>query len=468
MAELPFRILQVGTTDVGGGAERVAWNLFRAYRARGHRSWMAVGHKRGDDPDVLVMPPDAGSAGRPTLGCETFGRRRSGPLRRWLTQGRRVLEQALGVEDFNYPGTRGLLHIPPERPDILHCHNLHGAYFDLRILPQLSRELPVVLTLHDAWLLSGHCAHSFDCERWKTGCGRCPDLTIYPAVRRDATTYNWRRKSRLFARSRLHVSTPCAWLMRKVEHSMLAPGTAEARVIPYGVDLSVFRPADRQSVRAALGLAADAKVLLFASTGIRRSPWKDYETMRSAVSRVAEGLPAQSCLFVALGEDAPGERIGGAEVRFVPFQKDLEAVAKYYQAADVYVHAARADTFPNVILEALACGTPVVATAVGGIPEQIRPLRNAEGGMGKETNSPDGFGPDEATGMLVSRGDAGGMARAVTALLTDDGLRCMLGRNAAKHARQYFDLERQVRDYLSWYAELTERWSDHRERSHGA
>jgi len=72
------------------------------------------------------------------------------------------------------------------------------------------------------------------------------------------------------------------------------------------------------------------------------------------------------------------ERIGQAEVKFVPYQSSPEDVAKYYQIADVYVHAARADTFPNTVLEALACGAPVVATAVGGIPEQIKGLRMAD------------------------------------------------------------------------------------------
>ena len=110
--------------------------------------------------------------------------------------------------------------------------------------------MPTVLTLHDAWLLSGHCAHSFDCERWKTGCGECPDLTIEPAIRRDATADNWVRKRDIYARSRLYVATPSPWLMGRVEQSMLAPAVEQARVIPNGVDLSVFRPADKRSIRA--------------------------------------------------------------------------------------------------------------------------------------------------------------------------------------------------------------------------
>src|SRR5207249_2562667 len=123
------------------------------------------------------------------------------------------IDYHLGREDFRFPGTRELLSLTPEPPDVFHAHNLHGGYFDLRLLPALSRRSPFVLTLHDAWLLSGHCAHSLDCERWLGGCGACPDLSLYPAVKRDATAQNWQQKRRIYADARLHVATPSRWLM---------------------------------------------------------------------------------------------------------------------------------------------------------------------------------------------------------------------------------------------------------------
>ena len=288
--------------------------------------------------------------------------------------------------------------ITPEFPDVLHCHNLHGSYFDLRALPRLSHKLPVLLTLHDTWLLSGHCAYSFDCERWKTGCGRCPDLTIYPAIKRDATAYNWQRKREIYAKSQLYIATPSRWLMAKFEQSMLAPAVLEARIIPNGVDLSVFHPADKQTSREILAIPQEAKVLLFTANGIQRNPFKDYETLQDAVGLVAERLQGQRVLFLALGEAAPVRRIGEAEVRFVAYESDPKAVARYYQAADVYVHAARAETWGLTVTEAMACGTPVVATAVGGIPEQIE---------------------DGKTGFLVPAGDAVAMAARIEQVLKD-------------------------------------------------
>lgn len=135
-------------------------------------------------------------------------------------------------------------------------------------------------------------------------------------------------------------------------------------------------------------------------------------------------------LCIALGEAAPPERIGDVEIRFIPYQKDPEQVARYYQAADLYLHPARADTFPNTVLEALACGTPVVASAAGGIPEQV-----VEG----------------KTGFLVPVGDARAMAERVLDLLADDGLRVRMGRQAAEDAAWRFGLERMAEEYLAFY-----------------
>jgi glycosyltransferase involved in cell wall biosynthesis len=147
-------------------------------------------------------------------------------------------------------------------------------------------------------------------------------------------------------------------------------------------------------------------------------------------------LKAYDILFLALGQAGPEERIGPAVVRFVPYQTDPKAVAGYYQAADVYVHAARADTFPNTVLEALACGIPVVATAVGGIPEQVE---------------------DGRTGFLVPVGDAPALAERLTQLLSEHDLRVRLGIQAAAAARSRFDLERQADAYLDWYRDLVPR-----------
>ncbi|MFQ5423346.1 MAG: glycosyltransferase [Phycisphaerae bacterium] len=454
-----LNILQVNTADRPGGAERVAWNLLREYRRRSHGSWLAVGRKQSHDANVRVLRHDT-TGGRwqrfwwsvhhesqPIYG-RVPGARFLCRVAHQMAAPTGWQESRRGVENFDYPGSEGLLDLAEHGPDIVHGHNLHGNYFDLRALPQLCRRVPVVLTLHDAWLLSGHCAHSMNCQRWQTGCGQCPDLSLYPAVRRDATAENWRRKRAILSECRLRVATPSRWLMDKVERSIVSPAIVEGRVIPNGVDRSVFHPADAGTVRSRLGVPADAFVALFTACGIRRNPWKDFATLRAAMERVASRNRNRKLLFIALGERGPRERIGGADVRFVSHVIKSAEVAAYYQAADVYIHAARADTFPNSVIEALACGTPVAATAVGGIPEQVRSISDVAEAAAQAPSA------GRPTGFLTPPGDAAAMAMAIERLLCDERLRLRLGANAAADAATRFGLRQQADTYLSWYRRI--------------
>ena len=144
---------------------------------------------------------------------------------------------------------------------------------------------------------------------------------------------------------------------------------------------------------------------------------KDYKTLKSSLSIISGSNKKVLC--IALGETAPSIKIGRVEIRFIPYQRDPCIVARYYQAADVYVHPSRADTFPNTVLEALACGTPVIASKVGGIPEQI-----IEG----------------KTGYLVPEGDAGRMAEKITFLLENENLNRQMGCEAAEDSKKRFSL----------------------------
>lgn len=454
-----FGILQVSMRDRLGGAEQVAWDLLQAYRTRGHDAWMAVGQKRTTDPDVWVIPnhrtdrawsrawwgvhhrlqPRYGKFPGSRLLCRIAHR---------LAEPGGILDRYRGIEDFRFPGTRKLLDVCPKAPDVIHAHNLHANYFDLRMLPWLSRQVPVILTCHDTWLLSGHCAYSLGCDRWETGCGHCPDLTIHPAVKRDATAQNWQRKREVFAQSRLYVAAPSRWIMQQVQRSMLMPAVVEARVIPGGVDLAVFNPGDRRAARAALDLPGDADVLLFSANGIRRNVFKDYDTIQRAVLRMAQRPKGRRLILIALGEEAPEQRLGSAEIRFIPFRRDRAAMAQYYRAADIYVHAARAEAWGLTITESLACGTLVVATAVGGIPDQIRPLDLGPHAHAETTSEAD------PTGVLVPMGDDRSMAAAIDHLLDRKELRHRMGQNAASDARARFGLARCADDYLNWFAEI--------------
>lgn len=449
-----LRILQINTNDAGGGASAVATGLGQRYRRLGHRTWLVVGRKQTADPSVLVIRDDQRApyrllgysaiqvrlrrlAGRfPDRGFGLLGR-----TFRAATHPQVLRDRLVGREDFEFPGSHDILGMLDRQPDVIQCHNLHGGYFDLRALSRLSTQVPTVLTLHDMWTLTGHCANSLQCDRWRTGCGTCPDLRLDPAIRRDNTAANWIRKRDIYSASRLYVATPSQWLLDCVRQSMLAPAMVEGRVIPNGVDLDIFRPADREAARSELGLPQGVPVVML-TTGSLRSMWKDDATLIRTIELTrSDGRSPQPC-FVAVGRESAVPKSARGDVRVVPFQHNPQVIARYCQAADVYLHASRADNAPLSILEALACGTPVIATRLGGIPGQIRPLDVSADNAGG------------ATGMLVPPRDAAAMAGALRLLLDRPDLRHTLGVNAVADARARFSLQAQTKAYLDWFTEI--------------
>ncbi len=431
-----MRILQVNTSDIGGGAEGSAWNLFQEYRRRGHESWLAVGFKRSNDPNVFEMPRPR----PPVFRARVYGgmAKMIVPVERvlpgvwrarhWLNiaaAGPSTLDMELGREHFHYPGTYRLLRLTPARPEIIHIHNLHGYYFDLCALPRLSRQAPVILNLRDSWPLGGHCAHPLDCDRWQIGCGHCPHLEIYPGLKRDGTAYNWRRKRVIYSRSRLYVATASQWLMDRVKKSMLKG--VGYRVIPNGIDMSIFCPGDKVAARKQLCLPPDAKIVMMTA----HNSWKDLPAMEAALAKVTAGGPL---LFVCIGKKREEKGIGAGRAIYPAFITDPKVMAQDYLAADVFFLVSKEEAFGKTLVEAMACGVPVVAAAVGGVPEVIG---------------------DGESGFLFRREDVAGMGQAIGRLLEDSALRSRMSA-AAEIRGRHFSLDKQADAFLSWYAEIVE------------
>lgn len=454
-------ILTINRSDTRGGAATVAWNLFTDYLKLGLSSWYLVQYKFSSHQQVITVDNERylNRWQRFILWLQKFLLQQVGARRGvwrftkildWVAQPGAMVRQQLGIEEFNFKGSRKLLSRLPSKPDIVHAHVLHGGFFDLRYMAELSNEIPVFFTLHDAWLLSGHCAHSFECERWKTGCGKCPDLSIPKAIKRDGSAFNWKRKQAIYKRSKFYVAAPCEWLIRKVTASMLNDACVETRVIPYGVNHEIFYPANRREARMRLDLPEEHFIFLFSANGIRRNRWKDFEMMKKALELVATLNQKRKIIFLALGDKAEPIVMGNAEIRFMPYRSDPKSVADFYRASDVYLHASKADTFPNAVLEALSCGTPVIGTTVGGIPEQIRGWE----GVGFLTSTHNGFSEKHATGVLVEAGDAVSFAKAMSLLMESDPIRNQIGQNAAVDAFERFPLQKQTDAYLEWYREI--------------
>lgn len=269
--------------------------------------------------------------------------------------------------------TRRLLHrLDRLQPDVLHLHNLHDSYINLPMLFRYIKRhsIKVVWTLHDCWSFTGHCPHFVlrGCDRWKTGCGHCPQLGAYPAIAFDTTAWLWRKKKEWFNGVKdLTIVTPSAWLAELVKQSYLKDYPVE--VIHNGIDLRTFRPTPsafrREHGFSEAGAPSDGKpryLVLGVSMQWSRSKGLD------VFEYLAAHLGGDYRIVLVGTNDALDERLPDS-ILSIHRTHDAQELAAIYSAADVFVNPTREDTFPTVNIEALACGTSVVTFDTGGSPE---------------------------------------------------------------------------------------------------
>jgi glycosyltransferase involved in cell wall biosynthesis len=421
------KIVIVNTVDEGGGAERVSMATLGGFLSLGLDTWLLVGRKAGRHPRVVSFYESP---------FFDYGPYADARVQR-KTERQRRDDISRGIEDFNHPYSHRIAEMTGSPPDLVLCHNLHGGYFDLRVLAELSHCTPVALRLCDPWLQTGHCAYPLGCERWQHGCGECPDLTIPPAISRDATRENFRRKQRIFRASRLFVSAESQWMIERGKRSTLAAAAVSWTHILGGVDLETFRPGDRQAARQRLGLDPDARLLLYVAHQGSVNPYKDFATVRKAMAQLAQ-QPDRRAVLLVVGSAAPDELLApDVLIRHAGEVQSRSQLADFYRAADMLVHSAIEEAFGYVVAEALACGTPVVTASIGGTVELIDEGR---------------------TGLVVPPREPDRLAHAMAQLLDNPALRAEMGDAAAATARRNLDGRILIHALRSWCEEVHAAW----------
>lgn len=312
------------------------------------------------------------------------------------------------------------------RPDAINFHNIHGAYdwgWSSDMLAVCRRFAPVTWTLHDAWSFTGRCGYFHACGKYLSGCdASCPTPREYPALPPAWIDREWRRKHDLFRRiPDLAAISPSRWLARAAEEGLWRGH--RVHVVPSGLDLTTFAPLARPAARAALKLAPQARVLLLSAWHLGDAR-KGGPLLAEALRRVAY---RPLCLLTMGGGELAGVP-GDVRTVALGFIADERQKALAYNAADLFVHPSLADNLPNTVLEAMACGTPTAAFAVGGLPELVRPAE---------------------TGWLAGQTSASALAAAIDQALAEIDADQTLRESCRRVAEAEYDERLQVRRYES-------------------
>ena len=289
------------------------------------------------------------------------------------------------------------------------------------------------MTAHDCWLMTGHCAHFFDCDRYKIGCGNCPDLTISPSITRDHTKENLKIKKKILNRSNVYLATPSKWLKKNFLRSQVGDSFREIRVIANGVNTEKFYPkADKKSLRKKYHLEQDGLIFSFVGNKTKENPWKNFSLMFDTLRHFAQKF-SRNVIFLCIGEkDAPITHHPYFQCLFLGHIDETSKLNDLYNCSDFYLHLAKADTFPNTILEAQSCGIPVFANPVCGIPEQI-----VEG----------------ETGWLLSNITPQSLAESIQSKIASCDY-TLMSKNCRNHILKKFSEKTMLSNYQQYYKEI--------------
>lgn len=315
-------------------------------------------------------------------------------------------------------------------PDVIHIHNIHGYFLNYKILFDfLARyNKPVIWTVHDCWLYTGHCYYysSAHCEKWKCGCGDCPQKTRFPASWLvDRSSQNFKDKEKSFnslSKDKFVIAPVSAWMAGELRQSLFKNCTIQ--VMHNGINLDTFKPqSNAQEVRTRYNISQKHIIMAIATLW---HPEKGVNDLFEMAKLLRED---EVIVMVGVNEELksrlPNNIIG------VSRTANVQQLAELYSAATAVVNPTWQDNYPTINLEAISCGTPVVTYRTGGSPESITP----------------------ETGFVVEQGDVKGMLDAVRTI--EEKGKAHYRDVCREYAIKHFRKEDRYMDYIKLYEQLT-------------
>jgi len=414
-----MNVLLLSTSDITGGAARAAYRLHQGLQSISVDSQMLVQYKSSDDKTVTAPSTRLGEGtARMRVAFDglplKFYRQRDDTTfsLQWLPDGiaRKVIQS---------------------EPDVINLHWTGEAFIGIETIAKFNR--PLVWSLHDMWAFTGGCHYSQDCDRYKASCGVCPQL--HSSKDWDLSRWVWQRKAKAWKDLNLTIVCPSLWLAECARASSLFKDV-RVEVIPYGLDIRMYKPSNQEVARELLDLPQDKQLILFGSLKATSDRRKGFHLLQPALQGLSKSKWQNRLELVVFGSAQPENAPDlGFKTHYLGTLSDDLSLALVYSAADVFVLPSTQDNLPNTVLEAIACGTPCVAFNIGGMPDMIEHQKN---------------------GYLAQPYKIEDLAQGIAWVLENEERHQKLSHRSREKVEQEFTLELQAYRYLSLFKEVSD------------
>lgn len=418
-----MKILQINYNDLIGSRFN-GRDLNEYFRHLGHEAQQCVWYKEGNDQFTWRLSENL-HRGAFCINSDL--------LNRLITR----TEKLLSIRSLLYPWSVQLFY--DHRfltSDIVHYHLLHNGYFSLLALPRLTSLKPSVWTIHDPWLMTGHCVYPYNCERWKKGCGQCPDLKTFMPMRNDNTRYMFDRKKNILEKSSVDIVVASKFMFEMAQQS---PVFANHRIhyIPFGVDTNIFKRIGSISLRNKYKINPNNLVIAFRATD---SEYKSLSYIKEVLHRLVPGAYSAQITLMTVDQNGGLEDFKDKyQIIELGLVADEAVMAEFYNCSDMFLMPSTAEAFGMMAIEAMACGIPVIAFEGTSLPEVI-------------------FAP--AGGLCVPMKDSDALYATIDRLLKGPDELKVIGDEAYRLSRIHYDFEDHANKILALYEDVIIRHSE--------
>jgi len=351
-----MKSLILNTSDLWGGAHIATYRLHRGLINQGVDSTMYVQKKVSDDNTVN------GPSEKYNILYGNF--------RPYIDNIPNIFYKKRIKEKFSSAilPNRSVTHAFDTRYDILHLFWVTDGFMRIESLKKVNN--PVVWTLHDMWPFTGGCHYDNDCGKYIEKCGTCP--TLGSASKNDISRKVWERKFKSWKNLNLTIVATSEWLAKCARNSSLF-GDLRIEVIPNGIDTERYKPIDKKTSREVYNLPVDKKLILFASLSPTKDKRKGFQFLRPAINKLKQDGALNDVELVIVGTSKPELPLDlDIKVHFIPRLYDELSQVLLYSAADITILPSIQENLSNTVIESMACGTPVIAFDIGGMPDMIK------------------------------------------------------------------------------------------------